>query len=77
MLITNINEQDSLFTRLDNLIGESTEMRVLVGFFYISAIRIWRKKWPPPWKNSGTAAPRMKLIVIPESCVNAGLNAAP
>lgn len=38
MLITNINEQDSLFTRLDNLIGESEEMRVLVGFFYFWGI---------------------------------------
>ena len=38
MLITNISEQESLFTRLDNLIGESEEMRVLVGFFYFWGI---------------------------------------
>ena len=34
MLITNINEEQSLLTRLENLIAESEEMRVLVGFFY-------------------------------------------
>lgn len=38
MLITNINEEQSLLTRLDNLILESEEMRVLVGFFYFWGI---------------------------------------
>jgi len=34
MLITNINEDQSLLTRLDHLVAESDELRVLVGFFY-------------------------------------------
>jgi len=34
MLITNLNEEQSLLKRLDHLIAESEEMRVLVGFFY-------------------------------------------
>ncbi len=34
MLITNISEDSCLLTRLDNLIAESEEMRVLVDFFY-------------------------------------------
>jgi superfamily II DNA or RNA helicase len=38
MLITNINEEQSLLTRLDHLIAESEEMRVLVGFFYFWGI---------------------------------------
>ncbi len=38
MLITNINEENSLLKRLDNLIAESEEMRVLVGFFYFWGI---------------------------------------
>lgn len=38
MLISNINEENSLLTRLDNLIVESEEMRVLVGFFYFWGI---------------------------------------
>lgn len=38
MLITNINEENSLLTRLENLIVESEEMRVLVGFFYFWGI---------------------------------------
>ena len=38
MLITNISEDSSLLTRLDNLIAESEEMRVLVGFFYFWGI---------------------------------------
>lgn len=39
MLITNINEENSLLTRLKNLIVESEEMRVLVGFFYFWGLR--------------------------------------
>ncbi len=38
MLITNINEENCLLTRLENLIAESEEMRVLVGFFYFWGI---------------------------------------
>jgi hypothetical protein len=38
MLITNISEENSLLTRLDHLIAESDEMRVLVGFFYFWGI---------------------------------------
>jgi len=38
MLITNISEENSLLTRLDHLIAESEEMRVLVGFFYFWGI---------------------------------------
>jgi len=38
MLITNLNEEQSLLTRLDYLIAESEEMRVLVGFFYFWGI---------------------------------------
>jgi hypothetical protein len=38
MLITNLNEEQSLLTRLDHLIAESEEMRVLVGFFYFWGI---------------------------------------
>ena len=38
MLITNINEENSLLTRLDHLIAESEELRVLVGFFYFWGI---------------------------------------
>jgi hypothetical protein len=38
MLITNINEDNSLLKRLENLIAESEEMRVLVGFFYFWGI---------------------------------------
>jgi hypothetical protein len=39
MLITNISEEKSLLTRLDHLIAESEEMRVLVGFFYFWGIK--------------------------------------
>lgn len=39
MLITNINPETSLWTRLDHLIAESDEMRVLVGFFYFWSIQ--------------------------------------
>lgn len=38
MLITNLNEEQSLLKRLDHLIAESEEMRVLVGFFYFWGI---------------------------------------
>ena len=38
MLITNMKTEDSLFARLENLIAESVEMRVLVGFFYFWGI---------------------------------------
>ena len=38
MLITNINQEQSLLTRLEHLIAESEEMRVLVGFFYFWGI---------------------------------------
>ena len=38
MLITNLNEEQSLLTRLDCLIAESEEMRVLVGYFYFWGI---------------------------------------
>lgn len=38
MLITNIDKENSLLTRLDHLIAESEEMRVLVGFFYFWGI---------------------------------------
>jgi HKD family nuclease len=38
MLITNINEEQSLLNRLDHLIAESEELRVLVGFFYFWGI---------------------------------------
>jgi HKD family nuclease len=38
MLITNISEENSLLTRLEHLIAESDEMRVLVGFFYFWGI---------------------------------------
>jgi len=38
MLITNLNEEQSLLTRLDHLVAESEEMRVLVGFFYFWGI---------------------------------------
>lgn len=38
MLITNISKENSLFTRLEHLIAESEEMRVLVGFFYFWGI---------------------------------------
>lgn len=38
MLITNLNEEQSLLTRLEHLIAESEEMRVLVGFFYFWGI---------------------------------------
>src|SRR5690554_1337796 len=38
MLITNLSEESSLLTRLDHLIAESEEMRVLVGFFYFWGI---------------------------------------
>lgn len=38
MLITNQNEEQSLLTRLEHLIAESEEMRVLVGFFYFWGI---------------------------------------
>jgi hypothetical protein len=38
MLITNMNTEQSLFARLENLIAESEQMRVLVGFFYFWGI---------------------------------------
>lgn len=38
MLIANISKENSLLTRLDHLIAESEEMRVLVGFFYFWGI---------------------------------------
>jgi hypothetical protein len=38
MLIANINEEQSLLTRMDHLIAESGEMRVLVGFFCFRGI---------------------------------------
>jgi hypothetical protein len=38
VLINNISQENSLLTRLDHLIAESDEMRVLVGFFYFWGI---------------------------------------
>lgn len=34
MLITNLNHDQSLLTRLESLVAEREEMRVLVGFFH-------------------------------------------
>jgi hypothetical protein len=66
VLINNISEENSLLTRLDHLIAESDEMRVLVGFFYfwgISALHGGLKNNP---------AFRLKILVGLEAEEHAG-----
>jgi len=38
MLIHNLNHEQSLLTRLDALVAESDELRVLVGYFYFYGV---------------------------------------